>query len=122
PLIRKATVVQRSARGYETEQVLAVGLLVHRFRTRTELDPPRSIIVTAADEAFQPFIIRWSFTPTPEGHCRVDFALDCAVHWFWLQPLGGALTARIATTTVHSFVARAEAQEQEAAERALVPS
>lgn len=122
PLIRRAAVVQRCARGYETDQVLAVGLWVYRFRTRTELDSPRSIIVTTADGTFQPLMIRWSFTPTPEGHCQVDFALDCTMRWFWLQPLGEALVAQMATTMVHAFVARAEAQGREAKEHVLVLS
>ncbi len=40
PLMREATVISRCAGGYETEQVLALGLLAYRFRTRTTLNPP----------------------------------------------------------------------------------
>ncbi|NTU65341.1 MAG: type II toxin-antitoxin system RatA family toxin [Chloroflexi bacterium] len=107
PLMRKATVTRRYASAYETEQVLALGLLAYRFRTRTELDPPRSIIVTSTDQNFRRFGIRWSFAPTPEGHCRIDFALDCEVRLFWLKPLGDALVAQMALTMVNAFVARA---------------
>ncbi len=88
PLMRKATIVRRHASGYETEQTLALGPLSHRFRTRTELDMPRSIVVTSADRAFRRFDIRWSFTPTSEGCCRIDFTLDCEVRSIWLKPLG----------------------------------
>jgi coenzyme Q-binding protein COQ10 len=120
PLMQKATVVRRCDRAYETEQVLAVGLLTYRWRTRTELDPPRSILVTTADQNFHHLLIRWSFTPEPDGQCRVGFELDCAVRWFWLKPLGDALVAQMALTTVDAFVARARSQE--ATERALTTS
>ncbi|MDS4040257.1 MAG: type II toxin-antitoxin system RatA family toxin [Candidatus Competibacter sp.] len=107
PLMRKATVVRRDASAYETEQELALGLLAYRFRTRTKLDRPRSIIVTSADRNFRRFDIRWSFAPTPEGHCRIEFTLDCEVRSFWLKPLGDALVAQMALTMVNAFVARA---------------
>ena len=38
PLMRAARIVRRYPKAYETEQTLALGLLLHRFRTRTELD------------------------------------------------------------------------------------
>lgn len=116
PLMRRATVVRRGARAYETEQVLNLGLLAYRWRTHTELDPPRSIHVTTADPNFQRLLIRWSFAPEPDGRCRVGFELDCAVRWFWLKPLGDAWMARMALTMVDAFVARARSLE--AAERA----
>ncbi len=77
PLMREARIIRRHANGYETEQVLALGLLERRFRTHTELDAPRTIAVTSADRIFRRFDIRWTFTPTPESQCRIDFALDC---------------------------------------------
>ncbi|HRD67174.1 MAG TPA: type II toxin-antitoxin system RatA family toxin [Candidatus Competibacter sp.] len=107
PLMRSATVVRRQASAYETEQVLMLGLLVHRFRTHTELDPPRSIVVTSGDRSFRRFGIRWSFAPAPDGGCRIDFALDCEVRLFWLRPLGDALVAQMASTMVDAFAARA---------------
>lgn len=107
PLMRKATIVRRYASAYETEQELALGLLAYRFRTRTDLNPPSSIGVTSADQNFRRFDIRWSFAPTPEGYCRIDFALDCEVRSFWLKPLGDALVAQMALTMINAFVARA---------------
>ena len=107
PLMRKATIVRRHASGYETEQTLALGPLSHRFRTRTELDMPRSIVVTSADRAFHRFDIRWAFTPTSEGCCRIDFALDCEVRSIWLKPLGDVLMTQMASTMVNAFVMRA---------------
>lgn len=107
PLMREARIIQRHDRGYETEQVLALGLLERRFRTHTELDPPRSIAVTSADRIFRRFDIRWSFTPASEGQCRIDFALDCEVRSIWLKPVGDALVGPMALTMVNAFVQRA---------------
>ena len=107
PLMRSATIVRRHERAYETEQVLALGLLSYRFLTRTELDRPRSIVVTSADRNFRRFDLRWSFAPTPEGFCHTDFTLDCEVRSFWLKPIGDALTLQMAATMVGAFAARA---------------
>jgi len=107
PLMRSATIVRRHERAYETEQVLALGLLSYRFLTRTELDRPRSIVVTSADRNFRRFDLRWSFAPTPEGFCHTDFALDCEARSFWLKPIGDALMLQMATMMVGAFAARA---------------
>ncbi|MFO1372200.1 MAG: type II toxin-antitoxin system RatA family toxin [Candidatus Competibacteraceae bacterium] len=117
PLMQRATIIRRHASAYETEQVLALGLLVHRFRTRTELNPPHSISVTSADRSFRRFDIRWSFAPTLEGHCCIDFALDCEVRLIWLKPLGDALVAQMALTMVNAFVTRA--RKLDAADKSL---
>lgn len=107
PLMRRATIVRRHATAYETEQVLALGLLSYRFLTRTELNPPGSIVVTSSDRNFRRFDIRWSFAPTPEGFCHTDFTLDCEVRSLWLKPLGDALLMQMGSTMVNAFVARA---------------
>lgn len=107
PLMREARIVHRAADAYETEQVMALGLLAYRFRTRTVLKPPHSILVTSADRGFRRFDIRWSFAPAPKGGCRIDFALDCEVRSLWLKPLGDVWAAQMALTTVNAFVMRA---------------
>lgn len=107
PLMRQAVIVARSENAYETQQTLAVGLLAHRFRTRTELDRPRAIRVTSTDRAFSRFEILWSFAPTPDGRCQVEFSLDYAVRSLWLRPLGDMLITPMAMTMVDAFVSRA---------------
>lgn len=107
PLMREARIVSRHASGYETEQVLMLGLLAYRFRTRTELAPPHAIAVTSADRHFRYFDIRWSLAPATEGGCRIDFALDCEIRSLWFKPLGDVLVAQMALTTVNAFAARA---------------
>jgi len=109
PLMREARIVHRAADGYETEQVLALGLLAYRFRTHTVLNPPHSILVTSADRGFRRFDIHWSFTPVPEGGCRIAFTLDCEIRSIWLKPLGDVWAARMASTTVNAFIQRAHA-------------
>lgn len=115
PLMRKAVIVGRSENAYETEQTLALGLLEHRFRTRTELDRPHAIRVSSSDRAFSRFEIRWAFTATPEGHCQVDFSLDFAIRSLLLKPIGDALLAPMALTMVDAFVARARKLGQDQA-------
>lgn len=107
PLMRSATIVRRHVDAYETEQVLALGPLTHRFLTFTELERPSAIIVTSSDPSFRRFDIRWSFAPTPEGFCQTGFSLDCEVRSLLLRPLGDALMSRMASTMVNAFVARA---------------
>ncbi len=107
PLMREARVVHRTADAYETEQVLALGLLAYRFRSRTVLNPPHSITVTSADRSFRRFDICWSFAPAPEGGCRIAFSLDCEFRSPWLKPLGDVWAAQMALTTVNAFVMRA---------------
>ena len=71
PLIHQARIVQRHKDAYETEQSLALGLMQHRFRTRTELDRPRAITVVSSDRSFCRFDIRWAFSPLGDQHCHV---------------------------------------------------
>jgi coenzyme Q-binding protein COQ10 len=107
PLMREARIVHRAADAYETEQVLALGLLAYRFHSRTVLNRPHSINVTSADRGFRHFEICWSFTPVPAGGCHIAFTLDCEFRSPWLKPLGDVWAAQMALTTVNAFVMRA---------------
>ena len=109
PLIDEARIVQRHAGAYETEQRLALGLLMHRFRTRTRLDRPHGITVVSDDRSFCRFDIRWRFSPLGDGHCHVDFALDCETRSLFLTPVIRLLVLPMATTMVGAFEARAHA-------------
>ena len=107
PLLRKAKIVGRFDSGYETEQTLALGPLAHCFRTRTRLDRPHSVVVTSEDRSFCVFDIRWSFTPTSERCCHIDFSLKCEPRSIWLRPVGDVLVGQMALTMVHAFATRA---------------
>lgn len=107
PLLREARIVGHFDSGYETEQTLALGPLVHRFRTRTQLDRPRCVAVTSEDRSFCLFDIRWLFTPTAAGRCRADFSLNCEFRSILLQSFGGLLVGQMALTMVDAFAMRA---------------
>ena len=109
PLVRAAKIVKRHENAYETEQSLALGLLTHRFCTRTELDRPRSITVKSEDRYFCRFDIRWAFSPLGEDQCHVDFALDCATRSLFLGPVIQVLLMPMAVSMVPAFEARAQA-------------
>lgn len=112
PLIRKAKIVRRDASAYETQQTMALGVLFYQFRTRTELNRPHAIRVTSTDWNFRHFEIGWSFTPTPEGHCCVDFTLDCQIRALWLNPFSNVLITQMGATMVDAFVTRARQLSQ----------
>jgi len=107
PSMRKATIVRRDSSAYETQQTLTLGVLTYRFRSRTELNRPHAIRVTSKDWSFRRFKIDWAFTPTPEGHCCVDFVLDCEIRALWMNPLNNVLIAQMGLTMIDAFMARA---------------
>lgn len=117
PLIREARVFNRVEDRYETEQSLALGLLTHRFRTRTELIRPHGITVVSGDRAFCRFDIRWQFAALGEDNCHVDFTLDCESPSFFLIPVIQLLVLPMAASMVDAFEARAHALAGDAGRR-----
>ncbi|HPT50057.1 MAG TPA: type II toxin-antitoxin system RatA family toxin [Accumulibacter sp.] len=112
PLMREAKIVHRGDDVYETEQALALGLLVHRFRTRTLLDRPRGITVVSSDPLFRRFDLRWVFSPLADDRCQVDFAIDCEASSFFLLPFVQMVVLPMAGQMVAAFEARALATER----------
>lgn len=113
PLMREARIVGHFDGGYETEQTLALGPLTHRFRTRTQLDRPRSIVVTSDDGIFCLFDIRWLLTRTAARRCCVDLVLNCEFRSMLLQSLGDLLVGQMALTMVNAFSMRAREQSDD---------
>ncbi|MQM34971.1 type II toxin-antitoxin system RatA family toxin [Accumulibacter sp.] len=109
PLVCEARIVRREEAAYETEQSLALGLLLHRFRTRTELDRPHRISVRSSDRSFAHFDILWAFTPLADDRCHVDFALDCETRSLFLMPVIQLMVVPMAAGMVSAFEARAHA-------------
>lgn len=107
PLIREARIVARHVDAYETEQSLALGLLRHCFRTRTELDRPHRIRVRSDDRTFGHFDIQWTFSPLSNSHCHVDFALECQARSPFLLPIVSMLLLPMAASMVSAFEGRA---------------
>lgn len=109
PLMREAKIIHRNDNVYETEQALALGLLVHRFRTRTLLDRPHGISVVSSDPLFRRFDLRWAFSPLADDCCQVDFAVDCEAASFFLLPFVQMVVLSMAGQMVAAFEARAHA-------------
>jgi coenzyme Q-binding protein COQ10 len=109
PLVYAARIVHREDAAYETEQSLALGVLLHRFRTRTELDRPHRISVRSNDRSFAHFDIRWAFTPLGDDRCQVDFALDCETRSLLLMPVIQLMVVPMAAGMVSAFETRARA-------------
>lgn len=107
PLIREARVLRRHENAYETEQSLALGLMTHRFRTRTMLDRPRGITVVSDARSFCRFDIRWQFAPLGDDRCHVDFSVDCEADSPFLLPVIRMLVLPLAVSMVAAFEARA---------------
>ncbi|MBP6708869.1 MAG: type II toxin-antitoxin system RatA family toxin [Candidatus Accumulibacter sp.] len=115
PLMREARIVRRHGDVYETEQSLELGLLRHRFRTRTELSRPHGITIVSSDRSFCRFDIRWAFSALGERHCHVEFALDCAARSLFLIPVIEMLVLPMASSMVSAFETRAHALAANAA-------
>ncbi len=107
PLMRAARIISRTSDTYETEQVIAIGLLSYRFRSHTLLNRPHSITVTSPDTNFRKFAIRWAFALVNVSDCCIDFNLDCEMRSIWFKPLGDMWAAQMALTMVNAFVDRA---------------
>jgi coenzyme Q-binding protein COQ10 len=122
PLMREARIVRHHHNAYETEQSLALGLLRHRFRTRTELARPNGISIVSQDRSFCRFDIRWTFSPLAYDHCHVDFTLDCVMRSFFLMPVVEMLILPMASSMVSAFELRAHALAATAAVRRAGPS
>ena len=114
PLVSAARIISRHEDTYETEQSLALGLLTHRFRTRTKLDRPRAITVISEDRSFSRFHIRWNFSALDNDHCQVDFELDCETRFLLLKPIIKVRIMPMATSMVSAFEARAHALARKA--------
>lgn len=122
PLIRAARVLRRDAAAYETEQTLAVGVLEHRFRTRTQLSRPQAISIVSQDRSFCRFDIRWNFAPLADDRCQVDFALDCELRSLFLMPVLQLLILPMAGGMVSAFERRAHLLAAQAAAPPVSPS
>lgn len=114
PLVSSARIVKHHENTYETQQSMALGLLTHRFSTRTELDRPRAITVISEDRSFSRFHIRWNFSALDNGHCQVDFTLDCETRSLLLRPVMQVLIMPMATSMVSAFETRAHALARKA--------
>jgi coenzyme Q-binding protein COQ10 len=102
PLWRDARIYERSGNVYYTEQVVGLGPLEQRFRTKTVLSPPLHIEVTSTDPLFREFYIRWDFANVGRG-CRISVALQWLLSSPVLQEGIDLLLPSAARTIVNAF-------------------
>ena len=106
PLWREAKVVERQPNVYWTDQMVGLGPVHERFRTKTVLFRPVRIEVTSSDEMFSNFFITWDFSPAGRG-CRASIALTWEMRASRLQGAIDMLLPRAARTMVAAFQKRA---------------
>ena len=92
---------------YVTDQVIKIGPLYKRFRTRTTLEAFRRIHVVSTDPLFRQFSIDWSFSSEKEDSCQIDFTLNCEASSFLLQPVFDVALLDTARSIVSAFENRA---------------
>lgn len=94
-------------RVYVTDQVIKLGLLYKRFRTKTTLEPFARINVVSSDPLFRQFKIDWLFTPVNDGACQIDFTLNCEASSVFLRPVFDIALLDTAQSIVSAFEKRA---------------
>ena len=113
PLCEKLRVVERKPAG-ETEilvadMTVAYKLIRETFKSRVTLDRPNlQITVEYLDGPFRHLHNRWSFHPTGEASCRVEFTIDYEFRSRTLGALMGAVFDRAFRRFAEAFETRAD--------------
>ena len=108
PMWEEATIVDRGDNVYRTDQVVRVGLLRTRFRSKTALSRPQHIAVTSSEGLFRRFSIGWHFARTAGGKaCQVDCDLAWEVRSPLLHNLLQLILAEAGQSIVTAFEQRA---------------
>ena len=102
---------------YVTDQVIKIGPLYKRFRTRTTLEAFRRIHIVSTDPLFRQFSIDWSFSSGKESpgkessgkedSCQIDFTLNCEASSLLLRPVFDVALLNTARSIVSAFEKRA---------------
>ena len=108
PLWQEAAVTSRKGNVYYTDQVVLMGLMRQRFRSKTVLQRLARIDVISVKGPFRRFTIRWDFKPMPNESCSVDCSLVCEADSFFLEGIIGAVLASVARDIVMAFDKRAD--------------
>jgi coenzyme Q-binding protein COQ10 len=108
PTWEEATIIDRCGHVYHTDQVVRVGLLRTRFRSKTVLKRPRHIEVTSSEGLFRRFSIGWHFTRIAGGkECRVSIDLVWEVHSPLLHTILELMLVEAGQSIVTAFERRA---------------
>jgi coenzyme Q-binding protein COQ10 len=113
PLCEKLRVLERREVG-ETEVLIAdmtvaYKLIRETFKSRVTLDKPKLIItVEYLDGPFRHLHNKWSFHPTGDESCRVEFAIDYEFRSHILGAVMGAVFDRAFRRFAEAFEQRAD--------------
>lgn len=89
--------------------IIGFKMVRERFTSKVTLDAPSRIGVTYIDGPFQYLNNHWSFSPTDDGGCLIDFHVDFEFRSKMLQRLIGVLFNEAVRRMVAAFEARAVA-------------
>lgn len=108
PFWKEARISRReSDEVYYTEQVIGKGPVHERFRSKTVLERPHRIDVTASEEAFRHFDIHWRFDPAGKGSCHVFVRLVAEARSPLLQRVLDTMLINAPRNIVRAFEDRA---------------
>lgn len=107
PWWRAARVRRREGNVYYTEQAVGFGLIRARFRSRTLLQRPRRIDVTARGGIFRSFELTWCFDALPEGASEVALSVAVELHSRLMQDLFASVLPRTVGPVMSAFETRA---------------
>lgn len=109
-LWEEATIIDRGRNVYHTDQVVRLGLLRTRFRSKTVLSRPQHIEVISCDGLFRRFSIGWHFAKTAGGKsCQVDCDLVWEVRSPLLHNILQFILAEAGQNIITAFEQRADA-------------
>ncbi|MCP5364842.1 MAG: type II toxin-antitoxin system RatA family toxin [Hyphomicrobiales bacterium] len=106
-LWQEARIIERQPDSYITEQVIGLGPVRERFRSKTLLSRHSHIEIMSLDKLFRSFLIRWDFVPVAKG-TRILIALKWEVRSPLLQSAIVLLLPGVATSMVEAFEKRAK--------------
>ncbi len=109
PWWREARITTSKESAYETDQVIAFGMIRLPFHSRTELDRPRRIAVTSHGQEVRRLAIIWRFEPSPEGGCRTRVALDLELRSKLVEEVLSVVFRKAMRRAVGTFERRARA-------------
>lgn len=102
-----ARVHKREGDAYYTDQIVGLGMLRQRFRSKTVLCRPRRIDVTSSDGPIRDLHLTWLFDPLPDDACQVALTVDLELRPLPIQGLFNRGILRRVGSIMSAFETRA---------------
>lgn len=107
PTWQAVRVRNRTAQGYDTDQVVRLGPVRNTFTTHTSLRPPGTILVQSSQAPFREFALTWTFDHADDGGCQISLDVRFELRSRALSALGALLSRESVTRLVAAFEDRA---------------